>query len=67
MTQLQLQILQLCSTRRLKRREIQAELMTPFFLKDSITSLYISGHLGGTRGMHSTTNKGLALLREALI
>ena len=65
MTSLQLQILTLCSTKRLKRREIQSELQTPEHLRDSITALYESGHLGGTRGLHSTTTKGLKLLRES--
>jgi len=64
MTQLQLQILALCSTRRLKRKEIQAELQTPVHLKAPLNELHVSGHLGGSRGVHSTTNKGMALLRE---
>jgi hypothetical protein len=65
MTQLQMQILAVCVGNRLKSREIQAVLMTPTHLKESLSGLYASGHLGGTRGLHSTTTKGVQLLREA--
>jgi hypothetical protein len=65
MTALQLQILAVCAGQRMKRKEIQAALQTPVYLKELLSDLYASGHLGGTRGLHSTTTMGMRLLREA--